>query len=188
MREHVVMQNGVTLIVLLIILFIFLTPLALRLELLEEINYQRVGLTQGLPIFRVKNRRQAGLLEDRLRQHIADRTQWQRMLKGNNESLDLPTIRDELVETCRIEIAKLAQEYGLGGMQFLDKLDPVEIGFPVSQFPEKLKSLNLDKQPLIEGVLQGIKGQYLILDSGVINIRKYTAYNVEFSVQGSLTV
>jgi hypothetical protein len=146
------------------------------------------GATQGLPIFRVKNRRQAGLLEDRLRQHIADRTQWQRMLKGNNESLDLPTIRDELVETCRIEIAKLAQEYGLGGMQFLDKLDPVEIGFPVSQFPEKVKRLNLDKQPLIEGVLQGIKGQYLILDSGVINIRKYTAYNVEFSVQGSLTV
>lgn len=49
MREHVVMQNGVTLIVLLIILFIFLTPLALRLELLEEINYQRVGLIKGLP-------------------------------------------------------------------------------------------------------------------------------------------
>jgi len=41
----------------------------------------------------------------------------------------------------------------------------------------------LDNQPLMEGVLQGIKGQYLILDTGVINIRKYTAYNVEFSVE-----
>jgi hypothetical protein len=49
------------------------------------------------------------------------------------------------------------------------------------QFPEKVKSLNLDKQPIVEGVLQGIKGQYLILDTGVINIRKFTAYNVQFS-------
>jgi hypothetical protein len=58
-----------------------------------------------------------------------------------------------------------------------------EIAFPVEQFPKKVKSFNLDKQPLMEGVLQGIKGQYLILDTGVINIRKYTAYNVEFSVE-----
>ncbi|MBT6105963.1 MAG: DUF2797 domain-containing protein, partial [Porticoccaceae bacterium] len=39
-----------------------------------------------------------------------------------------------------------------------------------------------DKQPLVEGVLKGIKGQYLILDTGVINIRKYTAYNVQFTI------
>jgi hypothetical protein len=53
----------------------------------------------------------------------------------------------------------------------------------VQQFPEKVKSFNLDKQPKIEGILKGIKGQYLILDTGVINIRKYTAYNVEFSAE-----
>ena len=34
----------------------------------------------------------------------------------------------------------------------------------------KIKSLNLDKTPKIRGVLQGIKGQYLIFDIGVINI------------------
>ena len=43
---------------------------------------------------------------------------------------------------------------------------------------EKIKSLNLDKTPKIRGVLQGIKGQYLILDIGVINIRKYTGYEL----------
>jgi hypothetical protein len=57
----------------------------------------------------------------------------------------------------------------------------VDISFPVLQFPEKVKSFNLDKQPLIEGLLQGIKGQYLIFDTGVINIRKYTGYHVQFS-------
>ena len=55
--------------------------------------------------------------------------------------------------------------------------------FPVEKYPEKIKSLNFDKDPDVEGVLQGIKGQYLILDTGVINIRKFGGYLVEFSDQ-----
>jgi hypothetical protein len=47
-------------------------------------------------------------------------------------------------------------------------------------YPLKVSSLNLDKTPDVSGQLLGIKGQYLILDTGVINIRKYTAYQVEF--------
>ena len=141
------------------------------------------GATQGLPIFRVKNRRQAGLIEDRLRQHVADKTQWQRMLKSNNENLDLAAIRDDLVKKCQLDLAELAKECGIQAMQFLDQQTTLHIDFPVSEFPEKVKSFNLDKQPKIEGILKGIKGQYLILDNGVINLRKYTAYNVEFSAE-----
>lgn len=141
------------------------------------------GATQGLPIFRVTNRRHAGLIEDRLRQHVADKTQWQRMLKGNNDDLNLPSVRDDLLEKCRLDLQELSDQYGLQGIQLLDQELTTEIAFPVEQFPEKVKSFNLDKQPLMEGVLHGIKGQYLILDTGVINIRKYTAYNVEFSVE-----
>jgi hypothetical protein len=139
------------------------------------------GATQGLPIYRVKDRRTAGLIEDRLRQHVADKTQWQRMLKGDSEALDLPTIRDELIEKCRDELAQLAEDAGLNGMQFLQQSSIQTIDYPVAVFPDKVKSFNLDKQPELEGVLQGIKGQYLILDTGVINIRKYTAYHVQFS-------
>lgn len=139
------------------------------------------GATQGLPIYRVKDRRTAGLIEDRLRQHVADKTQWQRMLKGDNDTLDLPTIRDQLVEKCRDELAQLAEDAGLNGMQFLRQSPIQTIDYPVAKFPEKVKSFNLDKQPELEGVLQGIKGQYLIFDTGVINIRKYTAYRVQFS-------
>lgn len=139
------------------------------------------GATQGLPIYRVKDRRTAGLIEDRLRQHVADKTQWQKMLKGDNDTLDLPTIRDQLVEKCRDELAQLAEDAGLNGMQFLRQSPIQTIDYPVAVFPEKVKSFNLDKQPELEGVLQGIKGQYLLLDTGVINIRKYTAYRVQFS-------
>jgi len=104
------------------------------------------------------------------------------MLKGNAESVDLGLLRDELMAKSESELELLEQEFGLQALQRLYNESTTEIEFPVSIWPEKVKSFNLDKQPLIEGLLQGIKGQYLIFDSGVINIRKYTAYNVQFSV------
>jgi len=60
----------------------------------------------------------------------------------------------------------------------LNGVEPVSITFPVQQFPEKISSLNLDKDPFVEGTLMGIKGQYLILDTGVINLRKYSGYQI----------
>ena len=139
------------------------------------------GATQGLPIFRVQTRYQAGLIEDCMREHIADKTHWQKMLKGNADAVDLQSLRDELMARAEQGLEFLEQEHGLQALQRLYKEKTTEISFPVEYFPEKVKSLNLDKQPLIEGVLQGIKGQYLIMDTGVINIRKFTAYNVTFT-------
>lgn len=139
------------------------------------------GATQAMPIFRVKSRYQAGLIEDCLRQHIADRTHWQKMLKGNLEMVDLEQIRNEIVAKSEAGLREIEQKFGLLAIQRLYHQKVVDINFPVLEYPQKVKSLNLDKQPIVEGVLQGIKGQYLILDTGVINIRKYTAYNVQFS-------
>ena len=139
------------------------------------------GATQGLPIFRVQTRYQAGLIEDCIREHVADKTSWQKMLKGDAEPVERATIRDELMAKSESGLELLEQEFGLQALQRLYSETTTEINFPVREFPEKVKSFNLDKQPLVEGLLKGIKGQYLILDSGVINIRKYTGYNVRFS-------
>ena len=139
------------------------------------------GATQALPIFRVQSRYQAGLIEDCLREHIADRTHWQKMLKGNSEAVDLAEIRDQLFAQSEEGLELLEQEFGLQALQRLYDESVTEINFPVLKFPEKVKSFNLDKQPIVEGRLQGIKGQYLILDTGVINIRKYTGYRVQFT-------
>ena len=139
------------------------------------------GATQAMPIFRVKSRYQAGLIEDCLREHIADRTHWQKMLKGNSEPVDLEQIRDSIISQSESGLSAIEQKFGLLAIQRLYHQKVVEINFPVLEFPEKVKSLNFDKHPIVEGVLQGIKGQYLILDTGVINIRKFTAYNVQFS-------
>jgi hypothetical protein len=51
----------------------------------------------------------------------------------------------------------------------------------VIKYPTKVVSLNFDKTPVISGVLEGIKGQYLLLDVGVLNIRKFSSYNLTLS-------
>ncbi len=136
------------------------------------------GASQALPIFRVANRYQSGLLEVAIKQHVSDRTDWRKMLKGDAEPLDLGTLRDQLAETCSEQVAELQTRFGGEHIEFLADERVVDIQYPVERYPEKVKSLNLDKTPTVEGVLTGIKGQYLILDTGVINIRKYSGYKL----------
>ncbi|HHJ34801.1 MAG TPA: DUF2797 domain-containing protein [Gammaproteobacteria bacterium] len=136
------------------------------------------GATQALPVFRVATRLQSGLLEVALKQHVSDRTDWRKMLKGEAEFQDLGSIRDELFDRCSGEIDDIKKEQGADAIQVIDE-EVTHIKYPVSAYPDKIKSLNFDKQADIEGCLMGIKGQYLILDTGVLNIRKFSGYNIE---------
>ena len=136
------------------------------------------GAVQALPVFQVDNRLQSGLLEMTIKQHISDRTDWRKMLKADAEPLDLKVIRDDLIEQCSAEIATIQDAQGSDAIRVLDE-QVVNIYYPVSEYPEKIKSLNFDKQAEIEGRLLGIKGQYLILDTGVLNVRKFSGYNIE---------
>jgi len=141
------------------------------------------GATQALPIMRVKTRQQSGLVEDIIRAHVKDRTDWRAMLKGDAEPVDLSLIRDELLERCDSELTELETRFGVQALQRLDDAKSETFNYPVLEYPKKVTSFNMDKNPLVEGTLMGIKGQYLILDTGVINIRKYTAYSVGVSIQ-----
>ncbi|AMR66610.1 DUF2797 domain-containing protein [Aquipseudomonas alcaligenes] len=136
------------------------------------------GASQALPIFRVATRQQSGLVEDLLRTQVADKTNWRALLKGDAVPLDLPTIRDQLLESCAEGIAALQQRFGLQAIQPVGDAEVLEIRYPVEAYPTKVASHDLEKTPVVEGILRGIKGQYLILDTGVINLRKYTAYQV----------
>ncbi len=136
------------------------------------------GASQALPIFRVATRQQSGLVEDLLRTQVADKTNWRALLKGDAVPLDLPAIRDQLLESCAEGIAALQQRFGLQAIQPVGDADVLEIRYPVEAYPTKVASHDLEKTPVVEGILRGIKGQYLILDTGVINLRKYTAYQV----------
>ncbi|QVM92994.1 DUF2797 domain-containing protein [Pseudomonas entomophila] len=136
------------------------------------------GASQALPIMRVATRQQSGLVEDVLRSQVPDRTNWRALLKGDAEVLDLPAIREQIFDACADGIRGLQERFGLQAIQPLPGAEVVQMRYPVEAYPKKIVSFNLDKDPVVEGTLLGIKGQYLIFDTGVINIRKYTAYQL----------
>lgn len=140
------------------------------------------GATQALPIFRVASRLDSGLVEVLLATHVADKTAWQRMLKGPNEALDLRARRDELLFTCRDELEALQEERGIAAITPLPDAEVLDLDYPVLHYPEKVRSMNFDKQPEVAGVLQGIKGQYLIFDTGVINMRRHAGYDLTLAI------
>jgi len=137
------------------------------------------GASQALAVLRTRSRQQAGFCEVMFRQHVPDRTNWRNMLKGEQEAIDLPMERDRLLAACRQELADLQDRFGIHAISVLAGLEPVEIRYPVLSLPEKIASLDPETAGEIRGTLLGIKGQYLVLDSGVINIRKYTGYEFE---------
>lgn len=141
------------------------------------------GAIQALPIFRVQTRYQSGLIEDILRQSMPDKTNWRTLLKQDATSIDLKAIRHQILTNSYSMIASLQALHGIQAIQPIEDSDVFQFNYPVQQYPTKINSHNLDKTPIMEGHLQGIKGQYLILDQGVINIRKYTAYQVALATK-----
>lgn len=139
------------------------------------------GAVQALPIFKVQSRYISGLIEIAIAKHVSDKTSWQQMLKSKAEPIDLIAKRDELIAVCEPELTEITQRFEQQAIEILADEPIVDIHFPVDNYPVKIKSFNLDKNPEVSGVLHGIKGQYLLLDTGVINIRKFTGYEVEFS-------
>lgn len=138
------------------------------------------GATQALPIFEVDERYQSGRIETLFKKHISDRTDWRRMLKAEAERMDLMAHRDTLKASIGEELAHLRSEFGEQAIRPLNDVETVSIAYPVQSYPTAVKALNLDKTPAVAGILCGIKGQYLILDTGVLNIRKFAGYRVTF--------
>lgn len=139
------------------------------------------GATQALPAFRVASRLDSGLVEIAFAAHVADKTAWQRMLKGANDPMDLHAERARLTEICADAIQELREQRGIDAITTLDAGDVTEIDYPVLEYPAKVKSMTFDKMPEVAGTLLGIKAQYLILDTGVINMRRHAGYQVALS-------
>ena len=131
------------------------------------------GAIAAIPILEVNSRLESGRVEVALKAHVGDKTNWRKMLKNETNVIDLVEAKNTLLA----EIPKLIDE--LGATHIGD--DVVNIDYPVLQYPSKICSLSFDKTPVISGVLNGIKGQYLLLESGVLNIRKFGSYHVTLS-------
>lgn len=135
------------------------------------------GAIQALPILEVDTRQQAGFVEVLFKEQVADRTNWRAMLKGEVDRLDLRAERDRLLDQLASGLSNLRERFGEEAIRTLDA-PPVELNYPVHEFPRKIVSHNFDKRRDVAGILMGIKGQYLLFDTGVINLRKFTGYEV----------
>jgi len=120
------------------------------------------GAHEAIEIVEVPNRYLAGITEVALKNYVGDKTNWRTMLKNEIDDEDLVDWRNKLKQY----IPEEAKEY------FIENNSETHMDFPVLQYPKKLKSLNLVKNLNYEGVLKGIKGQYLIFeDDTVFNVR-----------------
>lgn len=137
------------------------------------------GAAQALPIFQTSNRYQAGLLEVALKKYVADKTNWRAMLKEKVMPIDLMAEKKRLLSEAEKDISMILEKYPEEIMT-LDNKSVLEFHYPVSEYLQKINALSFDKTAKIEGVLLGIKGQYLILNTGVLNVRKFGGYWVRF--------
>ena len=94
------------------------------------------------------------------------------MLSGNPDDVNLVDWKNKLSRLLSDDLRKYVHDD-----------DTVNIiNYPVEKYPTKIKSLKLEKNNLISGKLSGIKGQYLIFDSGeVFNVRSHEGYIVDFN-------
>ena len=137
------------------------------------------GAVQALPLYEVDSRLQSGWLEVALKRYISDRTDWRAMLKGDPSQLDLLVERDRLLGEASVDLAQCQLKIGSASMRLVEGAQEARFKYPVLVYPEKIKAHNFDKKARVEGCLQGVKGQYMILDTGVLNIRKFGGYEVD---------
>ncbi|REG88924.1 DUF2797 domain-containing protein [Winogradskyella sediminis] len=131
------------------------------------------GAHEAIEIVEVPNRYLAGITEVALKDFVADKTNWRTMLKNDIKDEDLLEWRHRL----KSHIPEEALPY------FIENNTETHISFPVSQYPEKPKSLNLNKTQQYSGKLVGIKGQYLIFeDNTVFNVRANEGLVVDLSI------
>ena len=128
------------------------------------------GASMAIILARTPNRYLAGSIEVFLKDHLSDKTNWRRMLSGEEPgTIDLRQEKELISELLPDNLA----------IYRYDDNSIIQLTYPVLKYPEKVKSLNLDKDPVVTGLLSGIKGQYLIFESGeVFNIRKHGGYFV----------
>ena len=135
------------------------------------------GATQATIIYKVNTRQQSGFVEMAFKDLIADKTNWRTMLKENQPDRDLHLEASELKSKLADSMDKVIESFPLKDIEEQTS-EVVKINYPVLKFPTKIKSHNFDKTPIVEGTLMGIKGQYLLFDTGVINMRKFTSYKL----------
>ena len=129
------------------------------------------GAMKALIIAKVPRRVLSGQIEIVLAKKISDKTNWRKMLLGKVDEVDFSFMRREMIECIPQDLRQYA----------LYEEEVQSFIYPVEAVPGKISSHNLDKESEFSEKLTGIKGQYLIFENRVINMRKYSGYHIEFT-------
>jgi hypothetical protein len=132
------------------------------------------GATSAIKVCETPNRHIAGVIESFLMKYYADKTNWKKMI--TNESLpdiNLPAEKRNAADKLPVELKQYV---------FSDDDQVFGVNYPVLVWPENPIQFNFDKNLVVEGVLKGVRGQYLLFDNqNVLNIRRFSGYHVELS-------
>jgi len=132
------------------------------------------GASSAIKLATTPNRHISGVIEVFLKNYFTDKTNWRAMLKNEvAENINLAEEKQKVIQLLPAELQKYIDADN----------ETTTIEYPVLQFPEKIKSIGFDKTPTIEGILKGIKGQYLIFENDtVLNIRKHNGYFLQVEI------
>lgn len=136
------------------------------------------GALQAIPIIKVLNRYHAGIIEVALKKYVADKTNWRKMLTNQIEQIDMNKAREKLLKQAGEDLDNL--NLAPTEMEFLKETD-FNLQYPVIDYPQKLHAFSFEKQNVIDDVLIGIKGQYLLFKTGILNVRKHSGYLIHFN-------
>jgi hypothetical protein len=131
------------------------------------------GASRAVAILRLPDRLSVGRAERLVSEIFPDRTPWQKMLRHELAAVDLEEARDRA----------LAHLQGRIEGEVVEPLEIVSIDYPALGWPSKVRSVNLERSPAVEGRLLAVKGQYLLLEELVINLRKHSGFLVRVEVE-----
>jgi hypothetical protein len=135
------------------------------------------GATAALVIMQTATRHQAGCVEAALARHVRDRTDWRGLVGGDARPIDLLGLTAQLRRSAATELAELDREFP-AALRWTDAQSPAHFVYPVARYGSPARRLMLAVGEPIGGELLGIKGQYLMFDTGVFNVRRHTSYHV----------
>ncbi|APJ05096.1 hypothetical protein AXG55_05445 [Silvanigrella aquatica] len=154
------------------------------------------GATSAALLARVTSRHQAGVLEHALKEILHDKSHWLNMLKKGNDRPSYDEFNQKVTEVQNWLKSKVKESnkelivttpphLNLSNeIKLIENPVIVAIQFNLNEnnANAKYKSINLDKNPEIEGVITGIKGQYLFFGEQVFNMRRHEGYVVNMEI------
>lgn len=130
------------------------------------------GARAAIILAQTPDRLTAGRIEHELSAHLSDRTQWQKLITNRVEEVDLLEAKNRT-----IPLVPAPHD------QHITEDDHIEIfTYPVLEYPQKAKTISLDKTSEVRGPLMGIVGQYLFLGPLAFNVRRHSGYEVDTKI------